>query len=164
MIKLMGVVMHSQKIFSIFLISTLAACASGGEKKLSMKTPEQRCTELEQKWDVAQQELTIAEGREDGSWLYHVADTFNPLTNSSDESLRMAKSQEQRTRENYITFGCIELNKMQMQSAFNTEIPKQNMVEHKQASVEPVSYQVPAQINYQTPAQINYQAPAQFGY
>ena len=65
--------MVSTKIFSIFLISTLSACSSTGENlKLAERTPEERCMELEHKWDVAQQELTYAEGRVDGSWLYSI--------------------------------------------------------------------------------------------
>lgn len=138
--------MDSKKIFSMFLVSTLVACAGGsGKEGLSERSLEQRCLELEHKWDIAQQDLAYAEERANSSWLYQMADTFNPLTNSSDESLSRAKAAEQRAHENYAAFGCLDLSKGQIKSSFNIEQPAQEMLEQKTASFDAGIYQIPPQ-------------------
>lgn len=122
--------MVDKKMLSVLLVSTLAACSGGGDKaELVSRTPEQRCLELEHRWDTAQQSLVKAESRNEGSWLYSVADTFNPLTNNSSGNLELTKKQEQRARENYAAFGCMDLNKMKIESAFRTEVPMRGEVE-----------------------------------
>ena len=148
--------MGISKILSVLLISTVAACSGAAEKtELTQRSPEERCLELENRWDVAQQSLVKAEGRYESSWLYHVADTFNPLTNGSDDNLKLAKTQEQRASENYMAFGCMDLNKLQINSAFKSEVPVRNKPEEDKVlppvqetrlapaapAVNPVSYQ-----------------------
>lgn len=138
--------MKSKKIVSLFLISTLAACASGsGGDGPSKRSPEERCMELEHKWDVAQQELTAAEKRADSSWLYHMADSFNPLTNSSDESLERARSNEQRAHQNYLAFGCLELNKRQISAVLEAAPAISSDAGQRVASYENMNYQAPSQ-------------------
>lgn len=124
--------MATYQFYLLAVIMTVTACANGNHENLELETrsAEKRCLELEKRWDEAQIALLRAENRQTSSWIYHVADSFNPLTSDSDETLQIAKTQEQRTRENYYDSGCTELNKYQIKSTFDNQ-PAEAKLEKK---------------------------------